>query len=73
MHLFPQSVLNHVSQQLPFLVFPIYYHSSILGGLFMAHRLLKMPAGVVTMALRNVFFLTLEIKIRAYYFTLMLN
>lgn len=56
LYLLPQSLLNYVSQQLPFLIFPFFYTSSVIGGLFMAQRLLKLPAGVLTMALRNVFF-----------------
>jgi len=55
-YLFPQSVINYVSQQLPFLIFPIFYTSATIGGLFVAQRLLKMPAGVLTMSIRNVFF-----------------
>ncbi|WP_325892100.1 oligosaccharide flippase family protein [Grimontia sp. NTOU-MAR1] len=56
MHLFPQSLLNYTSQQLPYLIFPLYYSTSVIGGLFIAQRLLKMPAGILTMALRNVFY-----------------
>ncbi|MDD1782372.1 oligosaccharide flippase family protein [Enterovibrio sp. ZSDZ35] len=55
-HLFPQSLLNYASQQLPYLIFPLYYSTSVIGGLFIAQRLLKMPAGILTMALRNVFY-----------------
>lgn len=56
LYLFPQSILNYISQQLPFLIFPFFYSTSVLGGLFVAQRLLKMPAGILTMAIRNVFY-----------------